>query len=133
MSTVPLRAPEIGQLEDTEQTAELERLHRVLVHNDDVTPYDFVLVVLVRFFGLQAADAEQVTWTSPAYQPDCAGCHANDFISGPHKKHENPDVSYTVAEISDCTGACHIYTDSTLSTVKEFRPGPEHRVSAGDF
>lgn len=64
MSTVPLGAPEVSQDEDTEQTAELERLHRVLVHNDDVTPYDFVLVVLVRFFRLQAADAERVTWTA---------------------------------------------------------------------
>jgi len=70
MSTVPLRisaqldVPEISQEEETDQTTDLERLHRVLVHNDDVTPYDFVLVVLVRFFGLQAADAERVTWTA---------------------------------------------------------------------
>lgn len=71
-------------------------------------------------------NSEIVTWTSPAYQPDCAGCHANDFRSGPHKKHENPDVSYTVAELQDCTGSCHVYTDSTLSTIQELRPGPEH-------
>jgi len=71
-------------------------------------------------------NAEPVTWTSPAYQPDCAGCHANDFRSGPHKKHENPDVSYTVAELADCTGSCHIYTDSSLSSISTLRPGPEH-------
>ena len=64
MSTIPLGAPQIEQDEDVEQAAELDRLHKVLVHNDDVTPYDFVLVVLVRFFGLQAADAERVTWTA---------------------------------------------------------------------
>jgi ATP-dependent Clp protease adaptor protein ClpS len=64
MSTVPLSAPEISQEEDTEQTTELERLHRVLVHNDDVTPYDFVMVVLVRFFNLPAVEAERVTWTA---------------------------------------------------------------------
>ena len=64
MSTVPLSAPEIEQEEDTEQTAELERLHKVLIHNDDVTPYDFVLVTLVRFFHLQPADAETITLTA---------------------------------------------------------------------
>jgi ATP-dependent Clp protease adaptor protein ClpS len=64
MSTVPLSAPEIEQEEDTEQTAELERLHKVIIHNDDVTPIDFVLVALVRFFHLQPADAEIVTWTA---------------------------------------------------------------------
>jgi len=64
MSTVPLSVPQIEQDEDTEKTAELERLHKVLVHNDEVTPYDFVLVVLVRFFRLQPADAEQITWAA---------------------------------------------------------------------
>jgi len=80
-----------------------------------------------------SANAEAVTWTSAAYQPDCAGCHANDYRTGPHKKYENPDTSYTVSELRDCTGACHVYTDSSLTTVKEFRPGPEHQVNAGDF
>jgi ATP-dependent Clp protease adaptor protein ClpS len=64
MSNVPLSVPEIFQEEETKQSTDLERLHRVLVHNDDVTPYDFVLVVLVRFFRLQAADAERITWTA---------------------------------------------------------------------
>lgn len=35
---------------------------RVLLHNDDVTPYDFVVATLLRFFPLSSADAEQVTW-----------------------------------------------------------------------
>lgn len=78
-------------------------------------------------------NSETVTWTAAAYQPDCAGCHAGDFRAGPHKKHENPDVSYSIAEIQDCTGACHIYTDSTLSNVQEFRPGPEHSVRSREW
>jgi predicted CXXCH cytochrome family protein len=78
-------------------------------------------------------NAEVVTWPFAAYQPDCAGCHAGDFESGPHKKHENPDVKYTVGEIRNCSGACHVYTDSTLTTIKESRPGPEHRVNDGGF
>ena len=78
-------------------------------------------------------NAEQVAWTSPAYQPTCAGCHANDFKPGPHKKHENPDSSYQLSEIGDCTGSCHIYTDNTLTTIKEFRPGPEHSVRSNGW
>jgi hypothetical protein len=73
-----------------------------------------------------------VAWSNSAYQPDCAGCHAGDFESGPHKKHENPDVSYSISELRDCSGACHVYTDSSLTTIKEIRNG-EHRVSDGDF
>ena len=64
MSTVPLGVPEIEQEEDVEQTADLDHLYKVLVHNDDVTPYDFVLVVLVRFFKLPPAEAQRITWTA---------------------------------------------------------------------
>lgn len=42
----------------------LERLHRVIIHNDEVTPYEFVIIVLRRFFGLALPDAEQVTYTA---------------------------------------------------------------------
>ncbi|HRO91938.1 MAG TPA: ATP-dependent Clp protease adaptor ClpS, partial [Promineifilum sp.] len=50
---------DIARLEaDTERDtatnveAILEPLARVFIHNDDVTPYDFVVLVLQRFFGL---------------------------------------------------------------------------------
>jgi hypothetical protein len=78
-------------------------------------------------------NTETVNWRSPAFQPDCAGCHSNDYKSDPHKKHENPDRRYTVSELRDCTGACHVYTDSSMTTIKKSRPGPEHRISGGDF
>jgi hypothetical protein len=72
-----------------------------------------------------------VTWRSPAYQPDCAGCHAQDFEPGPHRKVEN-GTRYTVGELRDCTGSCHVYTDATLTTIRDRRTG-EHRVSGGDW
>jgi hypothetical protein len=78
-------------------------------------------------------NADFINWRFAAYQPDCAGCHAGDYKSGPHKKFENPDTKYLVGELRDCSGACHIYTDSTLSEIKKNRPGPEHRISGGDF
>jgi len=78
-------------------------------------------------------NSEIVTWPSPAFQPDCAGCHQNDFRSGPHKKYENPDFNYTVSELRDCSGACHVYTNSSLTVIKESRPGPEHRVNQREF
>ena len=57
-------APDIRQDRDTKIEEELEGLHRVLVHNDEVTPYDFVIIILVRFFKLLPADAELITWTA---------------------------------------------------------------------
>jgi predicted CXXCH cytochrome family protein len=78
-------------------------------------------------------NTEVVTWPFAAYQPDCAGCHAGNYKAGPHKKHENPDVLYTVGELRDCSGACHVYTDATLTTISQSRPGPKHRVSDGGF
>jgi len=68
----------------------------------------------------------------PTLAPDCAGCHRFDFDPDPHKQHENPDHDYTVDELADCTGACHIYTDSSLSTIKDRRSG-EHNVNDRAF
>ncbi len=79
--------------------------------------------------GNSAASA----WSTPAYQPDCAGCHARDFRPGPHEKYENPsEVPYRVNELRDCTGACHVYTDATQSRIEERRTG-EHRASRREW
>ncbi len=58
----PVIQPEIG--EDTEQSEAIEPPVRVFIHNDDVTPYEFVIIVLQRFFNLNPLDAEQVTYTA---------------------------------------------------------------------
>ena len=79
------------------------------------------------------ANSEVVTWSAPAYVPDCAACHANDFKPGPHKKYENPDTFYSISDLRDCSGSCHIYTDSGMTSIKKNRPGPEHRTTNGDF
>ena len=39
---------------------ELERPYRVIIENDDVTPMDFVVIVLLAIFDLQIERAEQV-------------------------------------------------------------------------
>jgi ATP-dependent Clp protease adaptor protein ClpS len=35
---------------------------KVLIHNDNVTPYDFVITVLLRIFRLSPELAEHITW-----------------------------------------------------------------------
>lgn len=78
-------------------------------------------------------NTDQATWPSPAYRPDCAGCHANDFEPGEHTKIAGTNIRYTVGELRNCSGACHVYTDATLTTISRARPGPEHRVNGGEF
>lgn len=58
----PLKAPEIDKEEDVEQEAAEEPPYRVLVHNDEVTPYDFVITLLIRIFELTPIIAEHVTY-----------------------------------------------------------------------
>lgn len=79
------------------------------------------------------SNSETVNRSSPTNQPDCAGCHANDFRPGSHKKHENPDAFYTASELRDCSGVCDMYTDSSMTTISRSRPGPEHRISGSGF
>lgn len=77
-------------------------------------------------------NAEANAWRFPAYQPDCAGCHANDYEADEHLKTVSPPQRYSVSELRDCAGSCHIYTDNTLTVIQE-RRNAEHRVSDGDF
>jgi ATP-dependent Clp protease adaptor protein ClpS len=53
---------------DTEQDIEeevedaLEPKCRVIIHNDDVTPYEFVIMILLRVFQLTSNEAERATF-----------------------------------------------------------------------
>jgi hypothetical protein len=78
------------------------------------------------------SNSESIPWPSPAYAPDCAACHANDFKRDAHKKVDSPTIYYTVDELRDCSGACHQYTDGTFTTILRTRSG-QHRVSDGSF
>jgi hypothetical protein len=76
------------------------------------------------------SNSQVVTWNYGSYKPDCAGCHANDYERDEHTKYGN--VDYTVSELRDCSGACHEYTDSSMTTIKQFESG-EHRANDGGF
>jgi hypothetical protein len=74
---------------------------------------------------------QTVTWRTAAYAPDCAACHSNRYDASKHTKYGS--VRYTVSELRDCSGACHRYSDSTLSTISSRRNGPQHRPTSGGF
>lgn len=57
-------APEIEIGEDQQQETAYEPLYRVLIHNDDVTPMDFVVHVLNTIFMLLPPDAVKVMYTA---------------------------------------------------------------------
>ena len=71
---------------------------------------------------------DQVPYASTAEAGTCAGCHAKDFKPAPHPKTAK-GVSYNAHELADCTGACHVYSDTTQSTITRSLPGPHHRVT----
>jgi hypothetical protein len=73
-----------------------------------------------------------INWQFAAYQPNCAACHADNYESGPHKKVDIPTIRYTVGELQDCSGACHVYTDASLTVIQEIRNN-QHRVSDSAF
>ena len=50
--------------ERVEDSTSLESLSKVVVHNDDITPYDFVIAAIVRFFHFDVHQAELITWTA---------------------------------------------------------------------
>ena len=78
-------------------------------------------------------NTQTMVWKFPAYKPDCAACHADKFRPQPHAKVMKPiPVFYSVAELRDCTGACHVYTDRTMTTI-ETRRSHVHRANGGGW
>lgn len=66
MSVIWLQLTE-GETEqelDTNLEDELEPNCRVLVHNDDITPFDFVIIILQRIFQLTSVEAEHVAYVA---------------------------------------------------------------------
>ena len=57
----PLEAPEVELLLPPEAETELDPPYSVLLHNDEVTPWGFVVVVLRIVFDFDQAKAEGVT------------------------------------------------------------------------
>lgn len=53
---------EIEEEVDADQEEALAPTCRVFIHNDSVTPYDFVVVILQRVFELKPLVAEHVTF-----------------------------------------------------------------------
>ncbi len=77
------------------------------------------------------SNSQTVIWTSATYKPDCAGCHANNYVRDKHDKYP-PNATYSVSELRDCSGPCHEYTDSTMTTIDKTNNN-QHNVRDGAF
>lgn len=87
----------------------------------------------VTCLACHTSNTQVATWRSVALKPFCAGCHQNNFDPAEHRKIVTPPTNYTAVELKDCTGACHVYTDATLSVIATRKNGPEHRPSDPSF
>jgi hypothetical protein len=58
-----------------------------------------------------------IAWPFPAYQGECAACHADDYVPGAHG-------NLPVSDVADCSGSCH-FGGVTRSG--------EHRPSSGGW
>jgi len=60
-------APEIEIIEEQEEETELEPLYRVIIHNDHITPMDFVVYILKTHFYLSNPKAADIMLTAHVY------------------------------------------------------------------
>lgn len=59
-----IATPDIQILEEQDEETELEPLYRILIHNDHVTPMDFVVQVLKTIFHLSNEKALDIMMTA---------------------------------------------------------------------
>ncbi len=70
---------------------------------------------------------EKITFLQPGLFPNCATCHADKFKPSAHLKYSAPVTTfYTFSDLKDCTGACHVYADQTLSKITQSKPTFSH-------
>ncbi len=50
--------------EKTETEEEFEPLYNVIIHNDDVTTFEFVIIILQKIFGRNSLQAEHIALTA---------------------------------------------------------------------
>ena len=60
-------APEIEIIEEQEEETELEPLYRVIIHNDNITPMEFVVQILKTCFYLANPKAADIMLTAHIY------------------------------------------------------------------
>lgn len=59
-----LLVPATRELDEVDEFSDEEPPYQVLIHNDDVTPYDYVVRILQRIFALSEELADHVAWTA---------------------------------------------------------------------
>ena len=78
------------------------------------------------------SNTDKVPYSSPAEAGTCAACHAKDFKPAAHPKTAK-GATYTAHELANCSGACHVYSDTTQSTITRNLRGPHHRITDATF
>jgi hypothetical protein len=79
-----------------------------------------------------SANTEQVLYSAPADAGSCAACHARDFKPEAHPRTTRGQW-YTASELRDCSGACHVYADTSSGSITTSRPARYHRVTDAAF
>ena len=78
------------------------------------------------------SNAQIVAWKFPAFRPGCASCHVDKYRPMSHLKFARPvKVYYTIAELRDCNGACHLFADNTQKTILTRRSGVHQAIGGG--
>ncbi len=82
---------------DAQQETEEPKLYKVLMHNDDYTPMDFVILVLKKFFDKSENEAHQIMLDVHQKQTGLAGIYTFEIaetkvmqVNQYSKKNEHP-------------------------------------------
>jgi len=93
VAIAPVIAPEIEIIEEQEEEIELEPLYRVIIHNDNITPMEFVVQILKTCFYLSNPKAADIMLTAhvygSAYVQTLAKAEAERRISRAHAQSGN--------------------------------------------
>jgi Cytochrome c7 and related cytochrome c len=102
----------------------------IFVH--DAVNYPGDHAVALTCLSCHTTNTDQIVYSSPADTGSCAGCHAKDFKVDLHPK-TVAGAKYGASELKNCAGACHVYSDDSLTKIVQSIPGPYHKVTDASF
>jgi hypothetical protein len=70
----------------------------------------------VTCLSCHTSKTETVISRFPAYGMSCASCHADRFRPQQHRRADRPNQFYSVMDLQDCAGSCHLALPGRLGT-----------------
>lgn len=104
MADIVIEKPNVKEITQTKSKPVLPKMYKVIIHNDDKTPMDLVIEILMDVFKMNINKAEKITWDIHNSRAGVAGVYPYEIAKSKKSKaieiaqRENYSLAVTIEE-----------------------------------